>query len=282
MHAGMKRVAAGAVMVLGIVVASTGTARADGQGDGWVDSQSGEIGAGADSGGQSDGADPASGGSGSRPTCTYSAVDEEVSHAADSLAEEGWGQRRGSEPGAWYRRICVDADGRSSGTIVWVATGVDPTALAEQALDRANVPLPDVRFNPSPPQDLVVNLETWLWLDNFAPVEASASAGPVTVTVTAAPSSVRWSMGNGDEIVCPTGGTAYDPNRSPDAQHTDCSYTYRRSSASAPDGRFTVTATVTWDVTWTATGIAAGGDLGQLSRTTTTRVRVAEVQAVHQ
>ncbi len=188
----MRRIATATALVLVILLASAGVASADGgQGDGWVDSQTGDIGAGAHNGGQSDGAGGGAGG-------------------------------------------------------------------------------------------VIVNLETWLWLDNFAPVGASASAGGVTVSVSASPVSVRWSMGNGDEVLCTTSGTAYDPNRSPNDQHTDCSYTYRHSSAAEPEGRFTVTTTVTWHVIWTATGIAAGGDLGQLSRTTTTQVRVAEVQAVHE
>lgn len=275
----MRRIAVASALVLVLLLVSAGPASADGgQGDGWVDSETGDIGAGAHSGGQSDGAGGGAGGSGSGVTCTYSTVDQEISDIADDMAAHGWGPPRGDGPGAWYRRICSDG----TGTVVWVAAGVDPAALAQEALDRTNVPLPGARFNPSPPQDLIVNLETWLWLDNFAPVGASASAGAVTVSVTASPVSVRWSMGNGDVVDCATGGTAYDPNRSPDDQTTDCSYTYRHSSASAPEGQFTVTTTVTWHVTWTATGIAAGGDLGQLSRTSATQVRVAEVQAVHE
>jgi hypothetical protein len=177
------------------------------------------------------------------------------------------------------RQICSDG----TGNVVWVPQAqVDPRVLAQQALDQTNVPLPGVGMNPGPPHDLVVNMATWLWVDNFGPVGASASAGPVTVTVTATPVSVRWSMGNGDVVTCNGAGARYDPSRSSDAQHTDCSYTYRRSSASAPSGTFVVQTTVTWNVTWTATGVAGGGALGPLTRTTSTPVRVSEIQTVNE
>ena len=155
--------------------------------------------------------------------------------------------------------------------------------LAQQASDRAPIPLPDVHLNPPESGEQVVNLTTWMWIDRsvWQPVSATASAGGVTVTATAAPESVRWAMGNGDVVTCAGPGTPYDPNRPSSEQQSDCSYVYRHSSASAPDGAFTATATITWHVTWTAAGVAGGGDLGTASRTTTFAVRVAEIQAVN-
>jgi hypothetical protein len=100
--------------------------------------------------------------------------------------------------------------------------------------------------------------------------------------VTASPQRVDWSMGDGNSVTCTGAGTAYDPARTPDEQHTDCSYTYRRGSAGQPNGTFVIVATSVWDVTWTATGVAgAGGDLGGITRTNTIPVRVAEIQAVN-
>jgi hypothetical protein len=289
MHAVLSRVAAASVLAAVVTAVSAVPAFADGgQADGWVDSQAGAIGAGARSGGQSDGSgggrrgSGGGGGGGGVVSCTYTKVDQQTSVMADNMASSGFGEPRGSGPGAWYRKMCTDG----TGNVVWggaaAAPVIDPAALARQAFDQTKVPLPAARFNPSPPQDLIVNLATWLWVDNYAPVRASASAGPVTVTVTAAPSGVRWAMGNGDAITRGNRGTAYDKNRPPESQRTDCSYTYRRSSAAAPNERFTVSTTVTWHVTWTASGVAASGDLGNLSRTTSTQVRVAEIQAVHQ
>ena len=148
------------------------------------------------------------------------------------------------------RRICP----YGSGTIGWVpqGTGLIRERLAQRVFDQTNVPLPGVGMNPGPPDDLVVNMATWLWVESFGPVGVSASAGPVTVTVTASPVAVRWSMGNGDVVVC---------NRPHSLRHVptlrgaaDWLFgTYRRSSASAPC-TFVVQTSATWDVTWTASG----------------------------
>lgn len=280
MHA-VRRVAA-ALLVTGIVLLSPSPAAADGggMGDSWLDPGSGDIGAEAGTPGTGGGTGvPGGGGGGSGTTCSYSQIDAEMSAIADRMAAHGWGDPRGAEPGAWMRRICSDG----TGTIVWVPQAtVDPRVLAQQAFDQTNVPLPGVGMNPGPPNDLVVNMPTWLWVENFGPVGASASAGPVTVTVTASPVAVRWSMGNGDVVVCSGPGTRYDSSRAAEDQRTDCSYTYRRSSASAPSGTFVVQTSVTWDVTWTASGVAGGGSLGPLTRTTSTPVRVSEVQTVNQ
>ena len=169
--------------------------------------------------------------------------------------------------------------------MVWLPTrAVDLRALAQQASDRAPIPFPDVHLNPPEGGEQVVNVTTWLWIDQsvWQPVSATASAGGVTVRATAAPESVRWAMGNGDTVNCAGPGTAYDPDRPASEQHPDCSYVYRRSSASAPGGAFTASATITWHVTWTAAGVAGGGDLGTSARTTTFAVRVAEIEAVNQ
>lgn len=263
-------------VALGCVI-SLGTAKAafaDGSGDGWL-GPGGDINAGAGENGSS----PGGGGGGSTTGCSYTPVDQTMSDIADRLAENGWGNPGGDGEGAWYRKVCPDG----SGTIVWIpARGVDPAIVAQQAFDRAQIPLPGVHLNPPEGTDQVVNVETWLWVDNFRSVSASASAGSVSVTVTAQPVRVDWSMGNGDTVSCPSGGTPYDNGRPPESQHTDCSYTYRHSSASGRDGTFTMRATTRWHITWVATGVNASGDLGFLGRSTDIVIRVAEIQTVHE
>lgn len=251
-------------------------AAAGGTGDAWAN-PGGEIGAGAGLAEQTGGlAD--NGPQRSAPVCAYAALDEEQSRSADIL-DAGWAGKRPDGPGAWFRKTCPD--GRA--TTLWIPEqAVDPAVLAEEAWSRTTVPIPGVNLNPGTDQDQVVNLATWLWVDSLAPVSAAASAGPVTVTVTATPMRVEWSMGNGDSVVCDGPGTPYDPARSPESQAAGCSYTYRSSSAQAPGGRFTITATSVWSVAWSASGVAGGGDLGPLRRTGSVAVRVAEIQAVHQ
>lgn len=270
----MRRPLATVALVLVVMFSVAGPATAEGSGDAWVGD--GEIGAGAGN----DGASPGGGGGGSGSSaCTYTALDPEASAIADELADKSWGTPRGDGPGTWYRKTCPDG----SGTVIWVPSrGIAPAVLAQQAFDRTTIPLPGIHLNPSSSNNQVVNVATWLWIDNFQSVSATASAGPVSVTVTARPVRLEWSMGNGDLVRCANGGTPYDTTRAPEAQRTDCSYTYRHSSASQPDGTFTIRGTSVWHVTWVASGAIASGDLGFINRSADISVRVAEIQTVHE
>jgi len=190
----------------------------------------------------------------------------------------------GTGAGAWYRMICP-----GSGVVLWVGAGaaapvvvVDPRALAIQALGRAAIPDPVIGLSPPAGQDQIVNLPTWLWVGGWQPVTATASAGGVTVTVTATPDHVGWAMGNGDSVSCAGPGRAFDASRSALGQAPSCSYTYRASSVRAPAGTFRVTATTTWRIAWTAAGITASGVLPSATRTSSVAARVAEIQAVNQ
>lgn len=71
-----------------------------------------------------------------------------------------------------------------------LAPVVDPQVLADQARNTLALPAPDIRLNPIPPQDQLVNLATWMWLANWAPASSQASVPGVTVTVTAQPDRV--------------------------------------------------------------------------------------------
>ncbi|MBI2169369.1 MAG: hypothetical protein HYU28_07705 [Actinobacteria bacterium] len=277
MRTGRALTAVITALVAGVVPA--GSAWADGTADAWTDGQ--DIGVEAETPGVTNG--ESSRGAPSRVTCTYVALPPEESATADDMSQSGWGEQRGDGPGAWYRKICTSADGMSSGTVVWLNDGVDPAVLARQAADRVPIPAPTIGMSPSPDDEQVVNLPTWLWLDGagWQPVSASASAGGVSVSATASPQRVIWDMGNGDRVECDGPGTAYDRSRPAKGQSTDCEYVYRESSARAPDGTFTVTASVLWGVSWTVTGAPGGGSLGPVERSSSVAVRVAEIQAVN-
>ncbi len=254
---------------------------ADGGGDAFNDGT--QVGADAGNSGGAGGSAGGGGGSG-HSNCVYEALDAAGIQAAEGLAQGEYGPQPGTGPGTWYRKICYDASGQSTATIVWLpAPAVDPAVLAQQASDRTLIPVPEVHLNPPESGEQVVNLTSWMWIDHsiWQPVSATASAGGVTVTATAEPESVSWAMGNADTVNCAGPGTEYDPNRPSSEQHSDCTYVYRHSSASAPGGAFTASATITWHVTWTAAGIAGGGDLGTATRTTAFAVRVAEIEAVN-
>jgi len=272
--------AAAVVVVIALTLAAGAPAAADGTGSGFTDGPS--VGANAS---ETPSETATSGrGSSSPERCQYQQLSPEEQQTSDRMSQEGLWWPKGNGPGSWYRKICFDASGRSSGTIVWVPRQVDPQQLAEQARDEVPTPSPALHMNPPADKGEVTNVETWLWIDpsQWQPVTASASAGNVTVTTTATPDHVVWDMGNGDTVTCNGPGAPYDTSRPAADQSTDCGYTYRRSSARESDGRYHVTATVYYQVAWTATGVAAGGALAPITRSSTVAIRVAEIQALNQ
>jgi hypothetical protein len=262
-----------------LAAASAAPALADGTGDAWTDGK--DVGAGASTANTLPSGSTGGGGT-TKPVCEWSRLDPEHSAMADRLAETGTGAAKGDGPGTWFRKICTDAGG-STATVIWVPDRVDPRVLAEQAADRVPIPDVDIQMNPTPEQGAVVNVPTWLSINgaSWRPVNAQAAAGGVVVTATAAPRRVVWDMGNGDRVTCPGPGTPYDATRQSSEQSTDCSYTYRQSSARAAGETFAVTATVVWEVSWTVTGATGGGSLGTAPRSQTVRLPVKEIQAVN-
>jgi hypothetical protein len=154
-----------------------------------------------------------------------------------------------------------------------------PRYLAEETVEEMSLPLAGVAMSPPEGSDHLVNLASWLWVDNWQPVTTSATLRGVTVTVTATPDSVTWDMGAGDPPVVCGPGRAYDPSVPDEEQSTDCSYTYRRSSFGEPNERFRGAATMRWSIAWTS----STGEAGALAPVSTRRpftLRVAEGQAV--
>ncbi|WP_460407315.1 hypothetical protein [Actinophytocola sediminis] len=99
------------------------------------------------------------------------------------------------------------------------------------------------------------------------------------MTATARPVSVSWSMGDEHTVICTGPGTRYNSGVDAGSSSPDCGHTYRRSSAAEPDHSFVVTATVRWSVDWAGAG--ESGSFADLTTTATTRVRVAESQALN-
>jgi len=272
--------AAVVVAGIGLALCAAPPAAADASGFGFTDGPN--VGAGASDGQPA--AAPRRNGGASRPRCEYVRLDPEHSEATDRMAKDGLWSPRPEGPGAWFRKICTNDSGFSSGTVVWIPDRVPPEQLAKQALERVPLPQPVIRMNPATDTGAVTNVETWLWIDpdQWQPVSATASAGNVTVTTTATPERVVFDMGNGDSVTCRGPGTAYDPGRPAAGQTTRCAYTYRRSSAHRGEGRYVVTATVLYRVAWSASGIAAGGVLPPVSHSGSVLLRVAEIQALNQ
>lgn len=159
---------------------------------------------------------------------------------------------------------------------------VSPAVLARQAYRFLPLPVPTIHTNPPADRQQLANLPTWLWLgrESWGLRTATASIPGLSATVTAIPVRVTWTMGDGGRVLCGGPGSAFDPAQP--TRQPSCGYTYRRSSAGQPAGRFTVTATTTWNITWTASGsVTGGGTLPPLTRSAQTALAVAEVQAIN-
>lgn len=171
----------------------------------------------------------------------------------------------------------------------WVPPGqipalVDPTALAQQALDQMSLAKPNIHLAPTPPQMTYVGLDTWLWMDQaqFTSLTNTVSAGGASVTVTAAPVRAAWDMGDGSGTTCGDAGRPWAKGMT-SAERTSCSYAYNRVSDFQPGGTYTVSTSLVYQVDWTCAGpcLARTGSLGEVDGpNSTSAIRVGERQTV--
>lgn len=225
-----------------------------------------EIGAGGDGG--STGGD----GEGGESDCWW-----EVQIADDSTQPvyDVDGTRLHSATGRWLAKFC------GSGELVDQqpeGEQVDIDALAREAARSVVISSPLIQTSPKDRQ-LYVQIPTWLWIAGswWHDYQATASTGRVTATVTAAPTSVSWTTGDGATISCDGPGRAWSPGL--DDDDSDCRHTYRHSTGSDGSGALPLRATVTFSLSWTS-NIGAGGDLDPITRSSTVEVTVGEIQAI--
>jgi hypothetical protein len=181
--------------------------------------------------------------------CSYTRVEEQPPPA-------GAAPRPSGVAGGWYVYGCPAAlyaiwipDGGRSG-----AAPVSPAQLAMVASRQLRLPAPRIRSNPAGPQ--LVNLPTWLWVEgsDWGLRSATVSVPGASVTATATPTRVVWSMGDGGEVTCVSAGTPFPPGADPTRTSPDCGYTYRFASQGRPRNAFPVVATVWWSVEWSGAG----------------------------
>jgi len=211
------------------------------------------------------------------------------------LNDEGGFAAGGPTPGSWYSVTCINqVTGASTTATEWIpdqaaatAPAANPYVLALQAENSLRLPSPTTHFNPA--GFSVVNLATWLWIGAgmWHPYAVTATVGTVSATAVATPESVTWVMGDGGDETCGGPGTPFDP-AGPADQSTNCLHTYSTSSMGQPspdanpnDGAYPVVATVQWSVTWSAVGAPGGGALPPLTTSTSTSIRVEQVQSVN-
>ncbi|MFC5107569.1 hypothetical protein [Kibdelosporangium philippinense] len=185
-------------------------------------------------------------------------------------------------PGGWFWVLC-SADGKNRQGPIWISAGsaapiLSPAQVAEMARKRLRLPSPTIAASPSGTH--LVNLPTWLWLTGgWAPSSATASVPGVSVTATATPKSVSWSMGDGTTVSCRGPGTVYRTDSDPKSGSPDCGHTYHASSARQTGQAFPVSATVHWTVTWSGAG--QSGTFPGMTTTSNAAFRVAEAQALN-
>lgn len=160
------------------------------------------------------------------------------------------------------------------------ASGPSAGELGGRAVEELRLPSPVIRLSPSEDAVQMVRVPTWLWVERgvWEPVAETVSVPGLSVTATARPVRVVWSMGDGGQVVCDGPGTPYSEAFGPEAVSPDCGYTYSRSSVNEPEGTFTVSAAVTWDVAW-----EGGGESGLVPGLVTVDeavVTVDEIQAL--
>lgn len=182
-----------------------------------------------------------------------------------------------------YVRTCTDAFGQVQSELTWVPDQQTPEQLAQVAYDKVvrQLPRPSPGFAP-PAGKGVVQVGTWFWSGTWAPVFATASIPGLSATVTAVPVSLTFDPGDGrlgtGAVTCAGPGRVWTPADGDEAVSA-CQYTYRHSSAMSPSGMWRTNLTITWSVAFTASN-GAGSDLGQLTTSTATDLRVGEIQAV--
>ena len=212
----------------------------------------------------------------------------------------GWEDHADDEEGRWYVPTCDSSrlqPGEDIGqvadeffrdhTAVFVPAGGEPPApyidggtLARAAWDAVTIPQPGVETNPKLGDSgaTLVGMDTWVWAteDTPAKVTATATAGPVSATVTAVSDGLRLSAPDSAPS-CHGFGTPWTEGAAEGS--SDCTIEFTRSSAHL-GGSTPLDVSVGYSVSYTATD-GATGDLGAVTTTSTTSLPVAEIQTIN-
>lgn len=172
------------------------------------------------------------------------------------------------------------------------ASGPPPPSPAELAIIAAShmrLPSPTIESWPSTAKSWV-NFPTWVHVSNWGPTSTSASAGPVTSTVTATPTGVVLSAPDSTDAgetyqpittTCAGPGQVYDESAPYESQHSSCTLKWAWPSANYnTSGDYPMTVAVTYQVSWIAVGAPGGGPLPSVSAPATIPIHVGEIEAI--
>lgn len=177
-----------------------------------------------------------------------------------------------------------------SGSEVFIPGGraptLNPATLAQRIAARLDIHAITIGIVPKPGANRVglVGMPVWMWVQqpgptSFGPITDRASAGGITVTVTAKVDQIVWDMGDGHTVTCKSAGTPYRPTYGK-KDSPDCGHTYMVSSASQRGGLYAVTASSYWVVTWAGAGQAGTIRLAPMSQRV--NIAVGEMQVLAQ
>ncbi|MFZ4585346.1 MAG: hypothetical protein ACOYNI_08975 [Acidimicrobiia bacterium] len=180
------------------------------------------------------------------------------------------------EGGIYFVRVCA---GVRSGWR-WASA---PSELATYANSRT-LELPRVAPSTAPgvANEQLVGVPMWLWIDGsqWQAQRREFFFNGVQIGVVGFPVRVEWDMGDGSTVVCDGPGLPFDRARPVAVQHSDCTYTYLKSSlAGRSDQRFRVVARAVWSLQWFASE-GPWQDLGEVVMEQPFSVRVVEAQAL--
>lgn len=160
-------------------------------------------------------------------------------------------------------------------------------ASARRSVER-QLPLPALQISPDPAAGGIIRVQNWLAVAPVVDVSATASVGPVWVTMTGAQDSLSWDMGTGGEpVTCEGIGAPLPAGADMVADDVNgaapCGYTYEHVSApqfgANSNLAYENTATTNWAVSWVDyTG--AVGTLPDIARSTPWEFQVRQIQTV--
>jgi hypothetical protein len=191
-------------------------------------------------------------------------------------------------PGRVWKYVVCYPRGEGAWTQISAAAPppvVSARVLAEKARDELTLPRP--RPGSSPAEGSLVNLPTYLFISGqgWRPMTATAAVTGTSVTVTATPDRVEWSIGErrSDGRAAVTCRGPGEPHRA-GGRAPSCGYQFRQSSAkqlgSATPG-YLLTARAVWTIRWECTGNCdtASGVLDPLTPTGQFRLPVYEARS---
>lgn len=205
----------------------------------------------------------------------------------------------GHEPGdgAIYMCTTIVSDGGFDSSFLWMANppagqGPSPFEIAQGAISTLGLKAINIGITPHPvetnPDSMgVVGMPIYLWVaqpsaTTYGPTGTSASAGGITVTLTASVERIEWVMGDGTTVTC-TGanakGTPYEARFDRRPSPT-CGHMYERTSWSQPNHQYTVTARSFWRVDWQGAGQSGTIRIPALEETV--HLRIGELQVLTQ